>query len=187
MAKDADVKKKVEEAGKTKSTEYVEISRRERYLREKLLTIDEDAIHDERRIRRNSEHQKAKITSQINRVRERQEAKLDRLDSSKIYQRSRIGYAILSPFFAIGRGVRGIYRKLSGRMERHRKVSPHRSFYLTTHAKAVRQINISGYGRFVHEVGRLIWDNKWLYLKTLLLIALIIFIMVVSGSKDSYV
>ena len=96
-------------------------------------------------------------------MRSRQEARLNRRDNSRLYRRSHILYALTTPFRAIGRGIRAIYRKLRGRVEHHRQVTPHRSFYLTTHAQSVRQINISGYGRFVHEVGRLIWDNKRLY------------------------
>ena len=145
--------------------ELVEVSRREQRLRERLLTVDEDMIHDERRVHENGERRRERLIRRINKVRSRQEAKLDRLENSRLYKKSKILYAILSPFFAIGRGVRSIWRKIRGRVDHHKKVTPHRSFYLTTHAQAVRQINISGYLRFVHEVCRLIWDNKWLYFK----------------------
>ena len=166
--------------------ELVEVSRREQRLRERLLTIDEDMIHDERRVHENGERRRERLTRRINKVRSRQEVKLDRLENSRLYKKSKILYAILSPFFAIGRGVRSIWRKIRGRVDHHKKVTPHRSFYLTTHAQAVRQINISGYLRFVHEVGRLIWDNKWLYFKALLLLTLALLVVIGLGKQSNY-
>ena len=166
--------------------QLVQITRRERRLRERLLTVDEDMIHDEKRLHDNGERRKARLIARINRTRERQEAKLDRQDASRLYHISPVLYAIVSPFFAIGRGIRWIYCKLRGRAEHHRKVTPHRSFYLTTHAQAVRQINISGYLRFVHEVGRLIWDNRWLYFKALLVLSVAILIGFGLGTQDTY-
>ena len=166
--------------------ELVEVSRREQRLRERLLTIDEDMIHDERRVHENGERRREHLTRRINKVRSRQEAKLDRLENSRLYKKSKILYVILSPFFAIGRGIRSIWRKIRGRVDHHKKVTPHRSFYLTTHAQAVRQINISGYLRFVHEVGRLIWDNKWLYFKALILLSLALLIVIGLGKQANY-
>ena len=166
--------------------ELVEVSRREQRLRERLLTIDEDMIHDENRVHENGERRRARLISRINKVRARQEAKLDRLENSKLHKTSKNLDAILSSFFAIGRGVRSIWRKIRGRVDHHKKVTPHRSFYLTTHAQAVRQINISGYLRFVHEVGRLIWDNKWLYFKVLLLLALALLVVIGLGKQSNY-
>ena len=170
----------------SRKEELVEVSRREQRLRERLLTIDEDMIHDERRVHENGERRREHLTRRINKVRSRQEAKLDRLENSRLYKKSKILYVILSPFFAIGRGIRSIWRKIRGRVDHHKKVTPHRSFYLTTHAQAVRQINISGYLRFVHEVGRLIWDNKWLYFKALLLLALALLVVIGLGKQSNY-
>ena len=108
--------------------QLVQITRRERRLRERLLTVDEDMIHDEKRLHDNGERRKARLIARINRTRERQEAKLDRQDASRLYHISPVLYAIASPLFAFGRGIRWIYRKLRGRVEHHRKVTPHRSF-----------------------------------------------------------
>ena len=167
--------------------EMVQITRREQRLRERLLTVDEDVIHDEKRLHDNGERRKARLTKRINRVRSRQEARLNRRDNSRLYRRSHILYALTTPFRAIGRGIRAIYRKLRGRVEHHRQVTPHRSFYLTTHAQSVRQINISGYGRFVHEVGRLIWDNKRLYLKVLLVLTVALLFIIGLGAQSNYI
>ena len=174
-------------ASTTSGDKLVQITNRERRLRERLLTVDEDMIHDEKRLHDNGERRKARLTAKINRTRARQEAKLDRQETSRLYHISPILYAIASPFFAIGRGFRWVYRKLAGRVEHHRKVTPHRSFYLTTHAQSVRQINISGYLRFVHEVGRTIWDNKWLYFKALVILTLTLLTVIGLGVHSSYV
>ena len=167
--------------------EMVQITRRERRLRERLLTVDEDMIHDEKRLHDNGERRKARLTARINRTRRRQEEKLNRRDNSRLYRRSPLLYALTAPFRAVGRGVRSAYRRLRGRVEHHRQVTPHRSFYLTTHAQAVRQINISGYWRFTHEVGRMIWDNKRLYFKVLIVLTVALLFIIGLGAQSNYV
>ena len=119
--------------------------------------------------------------------RARQEQRLDRQERSVVYHLSPLLYRLLTPFYAIGRGFKKLWGKITGRVEHHRQVTPHRSFYLTTHAQAVRQINISGYLRFTHEVGRLIWDNKRLYLKALIVLTIALLTVIGFGVKDNYV
>lgn len=166
-------------------SESVEISRRERILRERLLTVEEDEVHAERRVKRNAERRKSSLTKQINRARRHQEEELDRKAKSKLYNNKflRPLYYLTMPFRAAGRFV---YGKLTGRMKHHQATTPHRSFYLTTHARAVRQINISGYGRFCREVWRMIKDNWWLYLKALLLLSIGFFLVAGIDSQSNY-
>lgn len=67
-------RKVVDKTTKTaKKSELVQISRREQRLRERLLTVDEDAVHDEKRLHDNSERRKARLTRKINATRARQE------------------------------------------------------------------------------------------------------------------
>ena len=165
-----------------------QISHREQLLRERLLTVDEDLVRAETRLRQKGEARRRKLATKINRARSRQEAKLDRRDKSRLYHRVRSLYYILCPVFAVGRFFRSVYRWACRKTEHHRHVSPHRSFYLTTHAQAVRQINISGYGRFVTEVWRMVRDNWLIYLKITLLMALAIIAVVgVSNAHSNYV
>lgn len=181
-------RKVVDKTTKTaKKSELVQISRREQRLRERLLTVDEDTVHDEKRLHDNSEQRKARLTRKINATRARQEQRLDRQERSVVYHLSPLLYRLLTPFYAIGRGFKKLWGKITGRVEHHRQVTPHRSFYLTTHAQAVRQINISGYLRFTHEVGRLIWDNKRLYLKALIVLTIALLTVIGFGVKDNYV
>ena len=165
-----------------------QISHREQLLRERLLTVDEDLVRAETRLRQKGEARRRKLAAKINRARSRQEVKLDRRDKSRLYHRVRPLYYLLCPVFAVGRFFRSVYRWVCRKTEHHRHVSPHRSFYLTTHAQAVRQINISGYGRFVTEVWRMVRDNWLIYLKITLLMALAIIAVVgVSNAHSNYV
>ena len=165
-----------------------QISHREQLLRERLLTVDEDLVRAETRLRQKGEACRRKLAAKINRARSRQEAKLDRRDKSRLYHRARPLYYLLCPVFAVGCFFRSVYRWACRKTEHHRHVSPHRSFYLTTHAQAVRQINISGYGRFVTEVWRMVRDNWLIYLKITLLMALAIIAVVgVSNAHSNYV
>ena len=165
-----------------------QISHREQLLRERLLTVDEDLVRAETRLRQKGEARRRKLAAKINRARSRQEVKLDRRDKSRLYHRVRPPYYILCPVFAVGRFFRSVYWWACRKTEHHRHVSPHRSFYLTTHAQAVRQINISGYGRFVTEVWRMVRDNWLIYLKITLLMALAIIAVVgVSNAHSNYV
>ena len=52
------------------------------------------SIHDEKRLHDNGERRKARLTKRINRVRSRQEARLNRRDNSRLYRRSHILYAL---------------------------------------------------------------------------------------------
>ena len=165
-----------------------QISHREQLLRERLLTVDEDLVRAETCLRQRGEARRRKLAAKINRARSRQEVKLDRRDKSRLYHRVRPLYYLLCPVFAVGRFFRSVYRWACRKTEHHRHVSPHRSFYLTTHAQAVRQINISGYGRFVTEVWRMVRDNWLIYLKITLLMALAIIAVVgVSNAHSNYV
>lgn len=165
-----------------------QISHREQLLRERLLTVDEDLVRAETRLRQKGEARRRKLATKINRARSRQEAKLDRRDKSRLYHRAHPLYYLLCPVFAVGRFFRSVYRWVCRKTEHHRHVSPHRSFYLTTHAQAVRQINISGYGRFVTEVWRMVRDNWLIYLKiTLLMTLAIIAVVGVSNAHSNYV
>ena len=165
-----------------------QISHREQLLRERLLTVDEDLVRAETRLRQKGEARRRKLAAKINRARSRQEVKLDRRDESRLYHRVRLLYYLLCPVFVVGRFFRSVYRWACRKTEHHRHVSPHRSFYLTTHAQAVRQINISGYGRFVTEVWRMVRDNWLIYLKITLLMALAIIAVVgVSNAHSNYV
>ena len=98
------------------------ISHREQLLRERLLTVDEDLVRAETRLRQKGEARRRKLAAKINRARSRQEAKLDRRDESRLYHRVRPLYFLLCPVFAVGRFFRSVYRWACRKTEHHRHV-----------------------------------------------------------------
>lgn len=167
--------------------QYVEISRREQRLRERLLTVDEDIVRSEKRLHRNGERRKTKLAAKINQARSRQEIKLNRRDNSKLYDKAPWAFYLTTPFRTIGRGIKKLFSLAKKGVDHHKATTPHRSFYLTTHAKAVRQINISGHIRFIGEVWRFIWDNRWIYFKALLLLTAVLLSVIGLSAQANYI
>lgn len=164
----------------------VEVSKREIRLRERLESIDEEIVRDENRAKRRGEEKRQRLQRKIAKSRKRQNDILNRREKSKIYSKAHWAYYLLSPFFAIGRFFRMVWRKLQKKAEHHKQVTPHRSFYVTTRGKAIRKIKIAGYFRFQREVWQLIWDNKKLFGKFILLFFVIILVIFGVGSQSTY-
>lgn len=165
----------------------VRASRRELRLRERLESIDEEIVRDEKRAKSVGEARRQNLQRKVAKARKRQNEILNRRESSRVYHKFPALYYLLSPCFAIGRFFLGIYRKLRCRVEHHKQVTPHRSFYLTTRGQSIRRIKISGYFRFQYEVGQLIWDNKKIFTKYVLLLFVALVIVTGLSSQESYV
>ena len=89
--------------------------------------------------------------------------------------------------FAIGRFFRDkIWRKIIKRRKNFLSRRPHRSFYLTKHADAKRSFKTRGYFEFIGDVWALIWKNKWLFTKFLLLYAVLSAIIVGLMSQSNF-
>ena len=145
------------------------VSRREAALRRRLDDLNY-ALDDRRtRLTEISERKFAKLQQKITRARSRQEAELERQENSRLFAKSRILYALMAPLFALGRFFRGLWRKIRKYSDDLRTRRPHRSFYLTTGYH--RRLKMRGYLGFVGEVWHLIWRNRWLFAKFLLLYA----------------
>lgn len=168
------------------NNKMVQISRREQRLRERVLALDEDLIRDERHARDKRDNRFAKLNRKIEKIRRKQTAKLDRLEASKLYNKCKPLYWLLSPLFAIGRWFKRRYQWITKKVDHHKATTPHRTFYLTKHADAVREIKISGYLRFVHEVWRMIWDYRWLYLKVLAIVSIAFMAVIGLGVQSDY-
>ncbi|MCL1876908.1 hypothetical protein FWF74_02670 [Candidatus Saccharibacteria bacterium] len=111
------------------------------------------------------------------------EQKIEKL-SQKTAPRHNIFVRIL---FAIGRFFRDkIWRKISRREKDFLSRRPHRSFYLTKHADAKRSLKIRGYFAFVGDVWGVIWQNKWLFTKFLLLYAVLSAIIVGIMNQSTF-
>lgn len=166
-------------------TERVRASRRMRRLVAKrddliLATVQRDERNKELSARR-----EAKLSRQMLREKERYNARLVRQAKSKLYARAPWLYVLLAPLFALGRGIRGLWRKAAGRARDFRGRRPHRTFYLTDPGQSRRRIKMRGYFGFLGEVWRFIWDNKRLFLKFLGLYA-VISVLILGISQDTF-
>ncbi|MCL2037661.1 hypothetical protein FWG95_01495 [Candidatus Saccharibacteria bacterium] len=125
-----------------------------------------------------------KFQQKMDKKRARLEYKLKNLDK-KALSKQNLFLRILTK---IGRFFRDkIWRKITGRARNFLSRRPHRSLYLTPRAKTKRGWKMRGYFGFIHEVWTLIWQNKWLFTKFLLLYALFSIIIVGMLNQGSFV
>lgn len=66
------------------------------------------------------------------------------------------------------------------------KRRPHRSFCLTRRRDYKRSWNLPGYWTFTNEVREILWSNKWLFVKFMLVYGLFSFIIVGLLSQENY-
>lgn len=163
--KDNRVKKEQLSSGQYK------VSRHEHILINRRKALDESLISKSERLKRNIEQKQLKLTKKIHKTRERQNQRIDRMESSKIYQFSPIVYKILTPFFAIGRLFKSIWRRLVRKAKDYQSRRPHRTFYLTNKGQSSRNIKMRGYFSFIGEVYSFLRDNAWLFTKFMLVYA----------------
>jgi hypothetical protein len=171
---------------KKKAEQPVPVSRREASLRQKLSELDADLSEQRTKIAKESKRKSERLETKITKARQRQEKKLARLDKSKLYKNNRLLYILCSPLFAIGRFFRFIWRKIMNHHDELQTRRPHRSFYLTPRAKSRRGIKMKGYLGFTHEVGSLLWKNKWLFIKFTILYAIFSAIIVGLLSQENF-
>ena len=76
--------------------------------------------------------------------------------------------------FAIGRFFRDqIWRRMVRRRRDFMSRRPHRSFYMTKHGDAKRSFETRGYFAFIGDVWAMLWRNKWLFTKFIILYAVL--------------
>jgi len=95
-------------------------------------------------------------------------------------------FFVLRVIFAVGRFFRNIWRKIVHRQRDFLSRRPHRSFFMTPPEKAKRPLRISKYFAFAGEVWGLIWKNKRLFIKFLLLYALLSAIIIGLMSQENF-
>lgn len=163
------------------------ITRRERQLREDILQIDDDLQYDIDRLKKNAEARRIRLTKKVNKVRECQVRRLDRRDSSRIYQRSHVLYYALLPVLTVARWCKAIYARLVRTAEKRYNVTHHRSFYLTKRGDCVRRLNIASTGTFMAQVARFIFANWRIYVWPWIILSIILFIVIGIGDNENYV
>jgi len=75
-------------------------------------------------------------------------------------------------------------------VQRHRdfkKRRPHRSFFLTCKRDARRSMRIPGYFAFTHQVWRTLWQNRRLFIKFIILYAVLSLLIVGTLSQSNYI
>lgn len=92
---------------------------------------------------------------------------------------------ILRPILAVGSFFRNRWRRISNRASDFRGRRPHRSFYKTSHRDSQRGLKIKSYLSFTNSVFSLIWKNKRLFIKFLILYSILSMIIVGLMSQDT--
>ncbi len=119
----------------------------------------------------------------LDKKRAKLEAKLVKLNKKTLPKQN----SFVRFFTKIGHFFRDkIWRKVTNRAKDFLSRRPHRSFYMTPRAKTKRSLKMRGYFGFVHEVWSLIWQNKKLFLKFLLLYSFLSLLIVGLLSQENF-
>lgn len=167
--------------------EQYEISKREEKLRVRLSRLNIETHDDEDKLHDKNEKKFARLERKIQRARDREIAKIARLENSKLYAKNPLIYKLMTPFFAIGRAAKFIIAKISKHDRELHLRRPHRSFVMTPRAKTKRGIaGVGGYIAFCGEVWRVISKNKWLFAKFLLLYIVLALVIVGLMNQSNF-
>jgi hypothetical protein len=85
---------------------------------------------------------------------------------------------------------RAVKRWWRRQVKRHRdfmKRRPHRSLFLTKKRDARRTLKIPGYFAFSHQVWQVIWQNKGLFLRFIILYAILSLVLVGALNQGNYI
>lgn len=97
-------------------------------------------------------------------------------------------YNIIARFFVrIWRAIKRWFLRQRDRHQAFMKRRPHRSFFLTRKRDAARSMKIPGYFAFTHQVWQIIWANKGLFIKFILLYMVLSLLIVGTLSQDNYI
>ena len=97
-------------------------------------------------------------------------------------------YNVIARFFVrIGRTIKKWFLRQRKRHQDFMKRRPHRSLFLTRKRDAVRSMKMPGYFAFSHQVWQMIWANKGLFIKFILLYMVLSLLIVGTLSQDNYV
>lgn len=155
------------------------------FLQRRRVGLTEWAVHSENNLTNKLAHKRARLDRMINRARRRTELKVARREHSTIYKKSHVLYNILLPVFTIGRFLKCLVAIVHHKTTKVRQLSPHRTLFITDPTLARRSIKMPGYIGFSTEVMRLIWNNKRLFVKYILVIGAIVLFIVGGLSQHN--
>ena len=148
------------------------------FLQRRRVGLTEWAVHSEKNLTDKLARKRARLDRMINRARRRTELKVARRECSVIYRKSHVLYDILIPAFAIGRFLKYLVAIVHHKTVKVRQLSPHRTLFITDPTLARRGVKMPGYIGFSIEVMRLIWSNKRLFIKYILVMGAIVLFIV---------
>ena len=125
----------------------------------------------------------SKTSTKVKKTRVDEPKKIVKNESSKDEKAT---FILLRPLFAVGRFFRHLYRKMADRIRDLQSRRPHRSLYLTQQGDAKRRTDIPGYFAFSNQVWKLLWRNRWLFAKFLILYSLLSVVIVGLMSQESF-
>lgn len=155
------------------------------FLQRRRVGLTEWAVHSEKNITDKLARKHARLDKMINRARRRTELKVARRERSVIYRKSHVLYDILIPAFAVGRLLKYLIAIAHHKTVKVRQLSPHRTLFVTDPTLARRSIKMPGYIGFSIEVVRLIWSNKRLFIKYILVMGAIVLFIVGGLSQHN--
>lgn len=140
-----------------------------RFFARRQVRLTEQAVVAEQKLAERTTRRKRRLEYLLQQAIARQQAKQARKEASPLYHKLPWLYSLLTPIFFCGRLAYRPWRWCTKSVERARLNSPHRTFYITDPSQTRRTIRMQGYLGFVGEVFHLIWDNKRLFAKYILL------------------
>jgi hypothetical protein len=108
--------------------------------------------------------------------------------STKKKQKPLKNYNVVARFFVrIWRAIKNWFVRQHKRHQDFMKRRPHRSLFLTRKRDAGRSMKIPGYFAFAHQVWAMIWQNKNLFIKFIILYAVLSLLVVGTLNQTNYV
>lgn len=155
------------------------------FLQRRRVGLTEWAVHSEKNITDKLARKQARLNEAIDRAEKRAIDRIDRRNNSWLYKKSHFLYKLFIPAFLFGRCIGRLVSVSHRKIVDTRKKSPHRTFYITDPSLARRSIKMPGYFGFAAEVLRLIWNNRLLFVKYILVFGAFVLIIVGGLSQHS--
>lgn len=155
------------------------------FLLRRRTNITTWAVNSEQNLTGRVARKQSRVDRAIKRAEKRALARVERHAKSRLYKKSRFLYGALAPVFLIGRCAKYLFNAGYRKVVKARQQSPHRTFFVTDPSLARRSIKMSGYFGFTSEVMRLIWNNRGLFAKYILVFGAIVLLIVGGLSQHN--
>jgi hypothetical protein len=96
-------------------------------------------------------------------------------------------FIIWRPFIRFWRMIKRWFLRQADRHRKFMKRRPHRSLFLTRKRDARRSLKLPGYFAFTHQIWQTIWANKGLYIRFIIIYAILSLLIVGALNQSNYV